>query len=52
VRREHVLIKVLGILGIVKDDNGITATSFDILALEALFMVPRYYPHLSVITSN
>jgi hypothetical protein len=31
-----------GIVGLIKDSNVITDTAFDILSLEALFMVPRY----------
>jgi hypothetical protein len=31
-----------GIVGLIKDSNAITDTAFDILSLEALFMVPRY----------
>ena len=39
------LIKVTGIFGLVKDNAGIIDASFDILSLEALFMVPRYYSY-------
>jgi hypothetical protein len=31
-----------GIVGLIKGSNVITDTAFDILSLEALFMVPRY----------
>jgi hypothetical protein len=31
-----------GVIGLVKDSDQIIDTSFDILSLEALFMVPRY----------
>ena len=31
-----------GVVGLIKDSNVITDTAFDILSLEALFMVPRY----------
>ena len=31
-----------GIIGLLKDDDDIVDTSFDILSLEALFLVPRY----------
>jgi len=30
-----------GVIGLVKDSDQIIDTSFDILSLEALFMVPR-----------
>jgi hypothetical protein len=35
------LIQTKGIVGIAKDNDVIIDTAFDILSLEALFMVPR-----------
>ena len=32
---------VIGIVGLLKDGDAITEISFDILSLEALFLVPR-----------
>lgn len=32
---------VIGIVGLFKDGDAITEISFDILSLEALFLVPR-----------
>lgn len=34
----------LGIVGLAKESDATTDISFDILSLEALFLVPRYRP--------
>ena len=39
---------VLGIIGLIKNDDPIIDTAFDILSLEALFMVPRICSLLSL----
>lgn len=46
----HILltIKLLGVIGLVRNDANITEISFDILSLEALFLVPRVCSLLSL----
>ena len=38
----------VGVIGLIKHSEGITDTSFDILSLEALFLVPRACSLLSL----
>ena len=48
-RRDHSMqygppanIDLLGVIGLLQDSDQIIGISFDILSLEALFLVPRY----------
>ena len=43
------LTLIEGIIGLAKDDKEIVNVSFDILSLEALFLVPRVFSLLSVL---
>ena len=36
------IYSISGVVGLLKNDNQIIDTAFDILSLEALFLVPRY----------
>lgn len=40
--QEGLLSQIIGVVGLVKDSDRIVDISFDILSLEALFLVPRY----------
>ena len=45
--KRHCLSWRAGIIGLAKDSDRIIDISFDILSLEALFLVPRYADHFA-----